>query len=59
MENLHQVVQQWEKMQDFKSPGSAQCFLSIYNASHNTFNLQHYLISCRMLRRFRDKATQQ
>jgi hypothetical protein len=32
-------------MQRFKSAGSAQRFLSIHAAVHNTFNLQRHLIS--------------
>jgi putative transposase len=40
-------------MQRFKSPGSAQDFLSLHAAVHNTFNLQRHLISRRTLRRFR------
>jgi hypothetical protein len=40
-ENSHQVVRRRErKLQCFKSPGSAQCFLSMHAAVHNTFNLQ-------------------
>jgi len=47
-ENSHQVVRRREqKMQGFKSPGSAQRFLSIHSAVHNTFNLQRHLISRR------------
>jgi putative transposase len=39
-ENSHQVVRRRErKMQRFKSAGSAQRFLSIHAAVHNTFNL--------------------
>jgi transposase-like protein len=32
------------KMQRFKSPGSAQRFLSIHAAVFNTFNVQRHLI---------------
>src|SRR5947207_2184734 len=40
-ENSHQPVRRQErKMQRFKSAGSAQRFLSIHAAVHNTFNLQ-------------------
>jgi putative transposase len=44
------------KMQRFKSPGSAQRFLSIHAAVQNTFNVQRYLTSRRTLRVFRDEA---
>ena len=44
-ENSHQVVRRRErKMQRFKSPGSAQRFLSMHAAVHNTFNLQRHLV---------------
>src|SRR5437879_8262667 len=40
-ENSHQVVRRRErKMQRFKSPRSAQRFLNIHSAIHNTFNHQ-------------------
>ena len=40
-ENSHQVVRRRErKLQRFKSARSAQCFLSMHAAVHNTFNLQ-------------------
>jgi transposase-like protein len=59
-ENSHQVVRRRErKMQRFKSPGSAQRFLSVHAAVHNTFNLQRHLISRPTLRLFRAEATQQ
>jgi transposase-like protein len=44
-------------MQRFKSAGSAQRFLSIHAAVHNTFNLQRHLISRSTLRTFRAEAT--
>ncbi|HTB89221.1 MAG TPA: IS6 family transposase, partial [Steroidobacteraceae bacterium] len=57
-ENSHQAVRRRErKMQRFKSVGSAQCFLSMYAAVHNTFNLQRHLISRSILRIFRAEAT--
>jgi transposase-like protein len=44
------------KMQRFKSPGSAQRFVSMHAATYNTFNLQRPLISRRTLRTFRAQA---
>jgi len=59
-ENSHQVVRRRErKMQRFKSAGSAQRFLSIHAAVHNTFNLQRHLISRSTLRIFRAEAAAQ
>ena len=58
-ENSHQPVRRRErKMQRFKSPGSAQRFLSMHAPVHNTFNLQRHLISRGTLRIFRAEATQ-
>ena len=58
-ENSHQVVRRRErKMQRFKSPGSAQRFLSTHAPVHNTFNLQHHLVSRYTLRIFRAEAMQ-
>src|SRR5215207_462872 len=52
-ENSHQVVRRRErKMQRFKSPGSAQRFLSAHSAVHNAHNLQRHLISRSTLRIF-------
>ena len=59
-ENSHQVVRRRErKMQRFKSAGSAQRFLSVHSAVHNTFALQRHLISRRTLRLFRAEAAEQ
>src|SRR5438270_5764182 len=45
-ENSHQVVRRRErKMQRFKSARSAQRFLNIHSAVHNTFNHQRNLVS--------------
>jgi putative transposase len=58
-ENSHQPVRRRErKMQRFKSPGSAQRFLSMHAPVHNTFTLQRHLISRRTLRTFRTEAAQ-
>jgi transposase-like protein len=43
-------------MQRFKSPGSAQRFVSLHPAVYNTFNLQRHLVSRRTLRIFRAQA---
>ncbi len=56
----HQPVRQRErKMQRFKSPGSAQRFLSMHSATHNTFDVQRHLIPRRTLRAFRVEAMAQ
>jgi transposase-like protein len=44
-------------MQRFKSARSAQRFLSMHAAVHNTFNLQRHLVSRSTLRIFRAEAT--
>ena len=59
-ENSHQVVRRRErKMQRFKSPGSAQRFLSMHAAVYNIFNLQRHLVSRSTLRIFRSEAAAQ
>ena len=56
-ENSHQPLRQRERrMKRFKSPGSAQRFLSIHTAFYNVFNIQRHLTSRRTLRVFRDQA---
>jgi len=56
-ENSHQPVRRRErKMQRFKSARSAQRFLSMHAAVHNTFNLQRHLVSRSTLRIFRSEA---
>jgi transposase-like protein len=59
-ENSHQVVRRRErKIQRFKSPGSAQRFLSVHAAVHNTFNVQRHLVSRSTFRIFRSDAAAQ
>jgi transposase-like protein len=56
-ENSHQPVRRREfKMQRFKSPGSAQRFLSVHAAVQNTFNTQRHLTSRNALRVLRGEA---
>jgi transposase-like protein len=56
-ENLHQPTRRREyKMQRFKSPGSAQRFLSVHAVVQKTFNIQRHLTSRRTLRVLRDEA---
>src|ERR687894_1756632 len=58
-ENSHQPVRRRErKQQRFKSPRSAQRFLSIHAPIHNTFSLQRHLVSRRTLRTFKAEAMQ-
>ena len=59
-ENSHQPVRRRErKMQRFKSARSAQRFLNMHAAIHNTFNLQRHLVSRSTLRIFRAEAANQ
>src|SRR5271166_4980456 len=56
-ENSHQPLRQRERrMKRFKSPRSAQRFLSIHAVVYNVFNIQRHLTSRRTLRVFRDQA---
>ena len=58
-ENSHLPVRRRErKMQRFKSPGSAQRFLSIHAVVHNSFNVQRHLVSRNTLRALRGQALQ-
>ncbi len=59
-ENSHQAVRRRErKMQRFKSARSAQRFLSMHAAVHNTFDPQRHLVSRSTLRIFRAEAANQ
>ena len=56
-ENSHQPTRRRErKMQRFKSPGSAQKFLSTHAVVYNTFNVQRHLISAQTHRVLRAVA---
>jgi transposase-like protein len=56
-ENSHLAVCRRErKMQRFKSPGSAQRFLSVRAAAQNVFNVQRHLVSRSTLRALRDES---
>src|ERR1700689_339197 len=58
-ENSHLPVRPREReMQRFKSPGSAQCFLSIHAIVQNTFNVQRHLVSRNTRRALRGEALQ-
>ena len=59
-ENSHKPARRRERvMQRFKSPGSAQRFLSTHAAVYNIFNFQRHLISRKTYRKFRAEATTQ
>jgi putative transposase len=56
-ENSRQPVRRRErKQQRFKSPGSAQRFLSIHATVYNAFNVQCHLLSRRIFEQFRADA---
>jgi putative transposase len=56
-ENSHLPIRRRErKQQRFKSRGSAQRFLAIHAAVHNTFNVQRHLIRRPTLRQLRAEA---
>jgi len=56
-ENSHQPTRRRErKMQRFKSPRSAQKFLSTHAAVYNTFNAQRHLVSAPTYRVLRAEA---
>ena len=57
VESSHVPIRRRErKMQRFKSQGSAQRFLSIFNSIYNLINVQRHLISRNTLRNFRNQA---
>jgi putative transposase len=56
-ESSHVPVRQRErKQQGFKSPRSAQRFLSLHAATYNTFTVPRHLVSARTYRLFRAEA---
>ena len=58
-ENSHLPVRRRErKMHPFKSPGSAQRFLSVCAAVQNAFSVQRHLVSRNTLRALRGEAFQ-
>ncbi len=57
IESAHVPVRRRErKMQKFRSPGSAQRFLSIHAAVYNTFNTRRHLVPAAEHREGRDRA---
>jgi transposase-like protein len=59
-ENSHKPVRRRERaMPRFKSPCSAQRFLSVHAVVYNTFNFQRHLISRNKLRQFRNQVMMQ
>jgi transposase-like protein len=57
--NRAEVSRSADERQRFKSPGSAQRFVSIHAAAYITFNVQRHLVSRRTLRTFRAQAMEQ
>jgi putative transposase len=56
-ESSHVPVRRRErKLQGFKSPRSAQRFLSLHAATYNTFTVPRHLVSARIYRLFRAEA---
>ncbi len=57
IESVHVPVRRRErKMQKFRSPGSAQRFLSIHAAVYNTFNTRRHVVTAAEHREGRDRA---
>ena len=57
-ESSHLPVRQRERRTlGFKTPASAQRFLSTHSSIYNTFNIQRHLISRRVLRFLRGEAS--
>jgi len=57
IEGSHVCVRRREhKMQGFRSPGSAQRFLSLHAAAYNTFNCRRHLTGAAEHRNLRDRA---
>ena len=58
-ESSHVPVRRRErKLQGFKSPRSAQRFLSLHAATYNTFTVPRHLVSARTHRLFRAEAVE-